>query len=202
LPMVVSTASTINRRTELKLGYQYSMKVKSPSSASRRRATSSTKRRVKSSKQTDKRQLAFDLLAEGLRDRDCTRCRLSDMGCKTVCMPGVGPLDADVMVIADAPSMTDDGAGEPFVGRGGTLIRQSLKEAGIDPSTVYMTYATNCANPDGKAPSSAQLRECRHWVQARIKQVKPKYVLLMGNISLESLLFLRASKRHEVFRSS
>lgn len=117
------------------------------------------------------------------------------MGCKTVCMPGVGPLDADVMVIADAPSMTDDGAGEPFVGRGGTLIRQSLKEAGIDPSTVYMTYATNCANPDGKAPSSAQLRECRHWVQARIKQIKPKYILLMGNISLESLLFFKGIKK-------
>lgn len=152
------------------------------------------KKRVKSSKQTDK-QSSFNFTDEPIADSSCTRCRLYDMGCKTVCMPGVGPLDADVMVITEAPSASEDQSKEPFTGRGSIMVKKALREAGIDTEKVYFTHAVNCRPPDNKTPSSAQLRECRHWVQARIKQVKPKYVLLLGNTPLESLLFIKGIKK-------
>lgn len=110
-------------------------------------------------------------------------------------MPGSGPLDADVMVIGEAPGATEDEVGEPFIGRAGSLVRQALSDAGIDPNKVYITNAVNCRPPDNKTPSSAQLRECRHWVNQRIKAIKPKYVLLLGNVAMESLLFFKGIKK-------
>jgi len=117
------------------------------------------------------------------------------MGCNTVCMEGVGPLDADIMVIGEAPGKSEDEAGVPFIGRSGQLVREYLLDAGIDPASCYITNAVNCRPPDNKTPSSAQLRECRHWVQARIKAVKPKYVLLLGNTPLESCLEFKGIKK-------
>jgi DNA polymerase-1 len=99
------------------------------------------------------------------------------------------------MVIGEAPGATEDEAGEPFVGRMGTMIREELIKAGIDLSKVYFTHAVSCRPPDNKTPSAAQLRECRHWVQERIKAVKPKYVLLLGNTPLESLLHIKGIKK-------
>lgn len=110
-------------------------------------------------------------------------------------MPGSGPLDADIMVIGEAPGATEDEAGEPFVGRSGSLVRQALIDSGIDPQKCYITNAVNCRPPDNKTPSAAQLRECRHWVNERIKAVKPKFILLLGNVPLESLLFFKGIKK-------
>jgi DNA polymerase-1 len=110
-------------------------------------------------------------------------------------MSGTGPFDADIMVIAEAPNAIDDTANVPLSNRAGTLVRQYLIDAGINSSEVYYTYAVNCAPPDNKPPSAAQLRECRYWVHERIKAIKPKYVLLLGNAALESLLFIKGIKK-------
>ena len=117
------------------------------------------------------------------------------MGCKTVCMDGVGPRKTKVMVIGEAPGATEDEAGVPFIGRSGKLVRDALLNAGIDPDTCYITNAVNCRPPENKTPTSAQIRECRRWVQERIKQVKPKYVLLLGNVPMESLLGFTGIKK-------
>lgn len=118
------------------------------------------------------------------------------MGCKTVCMDGHGPSrGTDVMVIGEAPGATEDEAGVPFIGRSGQVVREALLDAGIDPDSCYITNAVNCRPPENKTPTSAQIRECRHWVQERIKAVKPKYVLLLGNVPLESALGFSGIKK-------
>lgn len=112
-----------------------------------------------------------------------------------MCIDGFGPTNAEVMVIAESPGPSEDDVGTAMVGRYGDLIRNALLDAGIDPHTVYYTHAVSCRTPEGKTPSSAQLRECRHWVQARIKKVKPKFVLLIGNGALESALGFKGIKK-------
>jgi uracil-DNA glycosylase family 4 len=117
------------------------------------------------------------------------------MGCKTVCMDGFGPLTAKIMVIGEAPGATEDETGTPFVGRAGKVVRDYLLDAGIDPSSCYITNAVNCRPPDNKTPSTAQIRECKHWLQARIDAVKPKFVLLLGNVPLEAVLGFKGIKK-------
>lgn len=98
------------------------------------------------------------------------------------------------MVVMEAPGATEDKLGHAFGGRHSEFIRDSLLDAGLDPDTVYYTHAVSCRPPEQKAPSSAQLRECRHWLKQRIAIVKPKYVLLLGNGPLESALGFKGIK--------
>ena len=110
-------------------------------------------------------------------------------------MDGVGSHKAKVMVIGEAPGASEDEAGVPFIGRSGKLVRDALLSAGIDPDSCYITNAVNCRPPENKTPTSAQIRECRQWVKARIDAVKPKYVLLLGNVPMESLLGFTGIKK-------
>lgn len=117
------------------------------------------------------------------------------MGCKTVCMDGFGSSKAQVMIVGEAPGASEDEAGIPFIGRSGKLVRDYLLDAGIDPDSCYITNAVNCRPPENKTPSAAQIRECRHWLMERVRAVKPKYVLLLGNVPLESMLGFKGIKK-------
>ena len=44
---------------------------------------------------------------------------------------GVGNLDADLLVIGEAPGANEDKQGEPFVGRGGQLLTNLLSAIGF-----------------------------------------------------------------------
>lgn len=115
------------------------------------------------------------------------------MGCETICLDGFGPRPCDLMIIGEAPGATEDREGKPFIGRSGALLRLSLKEAGI--YDFYITNAVSCRPPENKTPSKAQIRECHYWVEQRIKAVKPKYILLLGNAPLESCLGIKGIKK-------
>lgn len=63
--------------------------------------------------------------------------------------PPSGPLDVD----REAPGATEDGVGEPFVGRSGQLLDQLLADAGLDPSRdVYLCNVVKCRPPDNRKP--------------------------------------------------
>ena len=59
----------------------------------------------------------------------CTRCpQLASTRSRTVF--GVGPLDAEVCFVGEAPGADEDRIGEPFVGAAGQLLDRILAEIG------------------------------------------------------------------------
>lgn len=57
---------------------------------------------------------------------------------KTI-VEGVGPEDANIAIVGEAPGKKEDRKGKPFVGRAGMLLNDQLKKAGIIRRACYIT---------------------------------------------------------------
>lgn len=120
-----------------------------------------------------------------LRNPNCQRCPLHETA-RTVCVGGDGPIDAEVVVIGEAPGDEEDRSGRPFVGRSGKLIREELRKAGLN--SVYITNIVKCRPPDNRAPAKEEIAACRKYLEAEIAMVNPKYVLTLGAPSTKEVL--------------
>ncbi len=118
---------------------------------------------------------------------DCTRCPLHKE-CLTVCMEGSGPNPCDVLIVGEAPGATEDEIGKPFVGETGELLAEMLEEVGMDIDDCHIINAVSCRPLGNRTPKAKEINSCRYWVRKRIKEVEPKYVLLLGNTAMKSIL--------------
>jgi len=107
-------------------------------------------------------------------DSGCTRCRLSRTT-DDVCILGRGSPKADIAVIGEAP------------GGGERLFARALAETGVADHDIFHTHAVACKPPSGKSPTDSQIRSCGYWLKAQLDEVKPKFVLLVGNAALQSI---------------
>lgn len=118
---------------------------------------------------------------------DCKRCpALVDS--RTQIVNGVGPADADVLFVGEAPGKHEDAAGEPFVGRSGTILDETLTEAGLDRATVRITNTVRCRPPENRDPRAAERANCRGYLEAEITAVDPAVIVTLGKVPSEHLL--------------
>lgn len=123
-----------------------------------------------------------------LRDPACTGCGLHT-GAKTVCLldeQRLGP--HPVMVIGEAPGATEDREGTPFAGDAGRKLRDLLGQAGLSPQSCYLTNAVKCRPPKNRAPRLGEIRACASFLRAELQEVRPAYLVLLGNTALQAVL--------------
>ena len=73
---------------------------------------------------------------------------------------GIGPTEAVGMVIGQNPGAEEDVAGEPFIGAGGEVLNQWLRQLGLDRSKLVITNALKCHTTDNRVPRTTELRTC------------------------------------------
>src|SRR5580765_801118 len=117
------------------------------------------------------------------RDPHCTLCPLHETA-EFVCLLGQGPEPCDVMIIGEAPGQREDASGKAFVGRSGKLLDQLLDRVGLDRKRIFITNAVSCRPPDNRTPKKNEIVACRKWLKYQLSLIKPKYVLLLGNVPL------------------
>ena len=129
-----------------------------------------------------------------IHDPDCRRCGINNK-VKHACVPGDGSESAKVLLLGEAPGKYEDKQEIPFVGQIGQFLREKLlPAAGIDDDgdDVYMSNAARCwpKNNKGKtrSPSAKELKNCRSYLEAEIKWLKPKVIVPMGNAPMASVL--------------
>ena len=118
--------------------------------------------------------------------RTCTDCPLFEIGTQTVF--GVGPINARLMFIGEAPGAQEDKAGRPFVGPAGKLFDEALQHAGIDRDEVYVTNTVKhrpwIAGPTGRqknrAPKQSEINACRQWHVREVAVIRPELVVCLG----------------------
>lgn len=114
---------------------------------------------------------------------DCQRCVLSRCGRNGIVM-GVGPDDANLMMIGEAPGEQEDLHLEPFVGPAGMVLRRAADEVGIDTREVYITNLVACRPPDNRVPMFDEIAACRDRLEQLVAAIEPIVILVLGSTPL------------------
>jgi uracil-DNA glycosylase len=109
-----------------------------------------------------------------------------------------GPAPAEVMLVGQAPGVTEAEVKRPFNASSGTRLFQWLAEAGLEEdefrASYYMTAVTKCypgKHPGGKGdrrPTRAEQKLCRPFLAREMALVQPRVMLAVGGLAIETLL--------------
>lgn len=100
-----------------------------------------------------------------------------------------GVAGSRVMIIGEAPGRDEDQQGRPFVGRAGQLLDRML--AAIDLSrgeNVYITNVLPWRPPQNRDPRPDEIGMMTPFLQRHVALAKPDVLVLMGNISCQTVL--------------
>lgn len=118
---------------------------------------------------------------------DCTKCpKLVDSRSQIV--NGVGPMDADLLIVGEAPGENEDENGEPFVGKSGNLLDEELNNNGMERKDVRITNTVRCRPKDNRDPRKSEIKNCFGYLESEISMVDPEVVLPVGRIPTQAIL--------------
>ncbi|PPD57856.1 uracil-DNA glycosylase [Dehalogenimonas etheniformans] len=136
------------------------------------------------------KQSRFDSLVK--RAQICSKCPRMN-GRRRVLGPSNGPLDAQVMFIAEAPGrLGAEKYGIPLFGdQTGRNFASFLESAEIDRTKVFITNAILC-NPINQigvndTPTKAEIFNCSDFLRETIDILSPAFIVPLGRIALKAL---------------
>src|SRR6516225_2732556 len=131
------------------------------------------------------RRVALALLADEVKA--CTACEeLASTRTQTVF--GVGPLDAELCFVGEAPGADEDRQGEPFVGAAGQLLNRIIAACGFRREDVFICNVLRCRPPGNRQPKPEEASNCREYLDASIDLVGPKVVCCLGAVAAQNVL--------------
>jgi uracil-DNA glycosylase family protein len=123
----------------------------------------------------------------------CRRCALWRGA--SLAVVGEGPRGAHLMLIGEQPGVEEDRAGHPFVGPAGKLLRELLREAGVDPATMFVTNAVKHFGFEmrgrrrmHKTPGQREIQACNVWLRQEIERIGLKVIVTLGTTALRVVL--------------
>lgn len=116
----------------------------------------------------------------------CNRCRLRNT-CQQVVF-GDGNPHTKIMLIGEGPGKDEDTAGIPFVGRAGQLLDKILEAAEIDRKQVYIGNVVKCRPPGNRLPNPDEVKECRNYLEAQIRIIKPRLIVCLGALASQVVI--------------
>ncbi|MFC7132987.1 MULTISPECIES: uracil-DNA glycosylase [Salinibaculum] len=124
---------------------------------------------------------------DGLTVAGCERCPAL-VASRSRIVNGVGPADAALLFVGEAPGANEDREGEPFVGRSGDVLDDGLREIGLARADVRITNCVRCRPPENRDPHVEELANCRGYLEAELRRVDPELVVTLGKVPAEHLL--------------
>ena len=112
----------------------------------------------------------------------CTRCLLHRGRTKAV--PGVGPSNAEIMFIGEAPGFHEDQQGLPFVGAAGNFLDELLESIGLKRQEVFIANVIKCRPPGNRDPLPEEIEACKPYLDRQIELIQPKLVVTLGRFSM------------------
>lgn len=101
---------------------------------------------------------------------------------------GDGNVDANIVLIGEAPGRNEDEQGLPFVGAAGKLLDQMLEEAGIKRSDVYITNIVKYRPPNNRDPEEDEKKAFWPYLVRQLDVIQPEIVVTLGRHSMEYFL--------------
>ena len=113
-------------------------------------------------------------------------CELSHTARSTVFCDG--NVDAEVMLIGEAPGNQEDIEGKPFVGKSGQLLDKILETININRTNCYISNIIPWRPPGNRNPTTEEINTCLPFIKKHIQLINPKILMLIGSISAKSIL--------------
>jgi uracil-DNA glycosylase len=120
-------------------------------------------------------------------------------GCSR-CFPGGGnvpvvdaPKDVGVLLVGQAPGLTEVSTRLPFTGPAGRRLEGWLAQTGVSRGEIYLSALARCfpgkARGGGdKVPSRAMLANCRPHLLREFEILRPEVVVPVGGLAIRELL--------------
>jgi uracil-DNA glycosylase family 4 len=122
----------------------------------------------------------------------CQACGLCQS--RTQSVFGVGHIQAEWMIVGEAPGEQEDKQGEPFVGRAGQLLDRMLQAVGLtraeaaSDQQVFIANVLKCRPPANRNPLPQEVAQCEPYLLRQMALVQPKVIVAMGRFAVQSLL--------------
>jgi DNA polymerase len=115
---------------------------------------------------------------------NCRKCRLWQN--TEYAVPGEGPANAKLMLVGQNPGAEEDKTGKPFVGRSGKFLNKVLAKNCIRREEVFITNIVKHLSPENRKPLPDEIAACAPYLEAQIKAVQPKIVVLLGKVAWQA----------------
>lgn len=117
----------------------------------------------------------------------CQKCSLAKTRTNIVFSDGIP--NPKLMLIGEAPGFYEDKQGKPFVGKAGQLLDKIFASVGLSrKKDVYICNTIKCRPPENRNPLPEEKEACREYLDAQIDIIRPKIILLCGNVAVHSIL--------------
>ncbi len=116
----------------------------------------------------------------------CTRCRLAQG--RTQVVWADGNLDAELLLVGEAPGFHEDQKGIPFVGAAGQLLDKLLADIELDRTKAAIVNVIKCRPPGNRDPLPDEIESCRPYLEAQLGFISPTVVVTLGNFATKLLL--------------
>lgn len=105
---------------------------------------------------------------------------------------GVGPIEPDLMLVAEAPGAREDIEGIPLVGPTGRIVDEILQKCGTSRGETYLTNVCKFRPPMNDMSKLHLIgvdldQQVKDLWEYEIKPLRPKCIIAMGNYALDAL---------------
>jgi uracil-DNA glycosylase family 4 len=118
----------------------------------------------------------------------CQRCPIRQEATRVV--PGVGPLDARILLLGQNPGDREDKSGEPFLGKAGDELNTWLSTMRLVRASLAITNVVKCRTHENRAPKNKEVQFCRdQWLPLELTALAKVDVLIpFGKPALYAVL--------------
>lgn len=109
---------------------------------------------------------------------------------------GLGPLNAKIALVGEAPGGDEEKYGKPFVGKAGKNLTEFLSAINLSRDEVYITNTvkirpTKLSPKTGRelnrSPKAAEINFFVPFLHRELEIIAPRYIVTLGNVPLNAV---------------
>lgn len=101
---------------------------------------------------------------------------------------GSGKFDSSVVILGEAPGLSEAKQGIPFCGASGKILQDLLASIGLTRDDVFITNTIICRPPKNRNPKKKEITNCHERLIQTLDIIKPKVIVTVGNFATKVIL--------------
>ena len=97
---------------------------------------------------------------------------------------GEGSLNAQIMLIGEAPGEREAKSGRPFVGASGRLLDELLASIGLKRTDIYITNVVKDRPPENRDPTPEEIAFYMPLLTRQIEIIQPRVIATLGRFAM------------------